>query len=142
MIDRGHDEFDASLSNWRQLLVRLFHVPTALHDSFDQQTKYSHSHTVQATVRTTVGQTLLVSSSEPVLSVPLFMVCAPKVISPTGNFDIFAKLFLKYNAESPLHQLKQADTVKAFNGEEINSTKKTMDEVFAEEREEMGEVTA
>jgi hypothetical protein len=56
----------------------------------------------------------------------VFGVC-PKVISPTGNFDIFTELFLKYKADSPLHQLK-ADTVKAFNGEEIDSTKKDVDD--------------
>jgi hypothetical protein len=44
---------------------------------------------------------------------------------------------LRYNADSPLHQLK-ADTVKAFNGEEINFTKKIIDEnISAEEPEEV-----
>jgi hypothetical protein len=64
----------------------------------------------------------------------VFGLC-PKVISPTGNFDIFVELFLKFNADSPLHQLK-ADTIKAFNGEEIDSTK-VLDDVSAEESEEV-----
>jgi Na+/H+ antiporter NhaC len=47
----------------------------------------------------------------------VFGLC-PQVMSPTGNFDIFIELWMKYKADSPLHQLK-ADTVKAFNGEEV-----------------------
>jgi hypothetical protein len=60
----------------------------------------------------------------------------PKVISPTGNFDIFVELFLKYSTDSPLHQLK-ADTVKAFNGEEINFTAKIIDDASAKESDEV-----
>jgi hypothetical protein len=65
----------------------------------------------------------------------VFGLCA-KVISPTGNFDIFVELFLKFNADSSLHQLK-ADTIKAFNGEEMDSTKKVLDDGSAEESEEV-----
>jgi hypothetical protein len=66
----------------------------------------------------------------------VYGVC-PQVISPTGNFDIFVELFLKFNADSPLHQLK-ADTIKAFNGEdEIDSTKKVIDDASAEESDEV-----
>jgi hypothetical protein len=65
----------------------------------------------------------------------VFGLC-PKVISPTGNFDFFVELFLKFNADSPLHQLK-ADTIKAFNGEEIDSTKKALDDESAEESDEV-----
>jgi hypothetical protein len=72
-----------------------------------------------------------------VLGAFVFGLC-PQVISPTGNFDIFVELFLKFNADSPLHQLK-ADTVKVFNGEEINVdvTKKHMDDASAEESDEV-----
>jgi hypothetical protein len=56
----------------------------------------------------------------------VFGMC-PKVISPTGKFDIFLELVLKYKKDSPLHQLK-ADTIKAFNGEEIDYTKDVADE--------------
>jgi hypothetical protein len=65
----------------------------------------------------------------------VFGLC-PKVISPTGSFDIFMELFLKYKTDSPLHQLK-ADTVKAFNGEEIDYSKKVSDDGSAEESEEV-----
>jgi hypothetical protein len=70
-----------------------------------------------------------------VIGVFVFGLCT-KVISPTGNFDIFVELFLKFNTDSPLHQLK-ADTIKAFNGEEIDSSKEVLDDASAEEPEEV-----
>jgi hypothetical protein len=57
-----------------------------------------------------------------------------QVISPTGNFDIVVELYLKYKAGSPLHQLK-ADTIKAFNGEEIDFTKNVVNDSSAEPEE-------
>jgi hypothetical protein len=63
----------------------------------------------------------------------------PQVISPTGNFDIFVELFLKFNADSPLHQLK-ADTIKAFNEEDdelIDPSKKVDEDESAEESDEV-----
>jgi hypothetical protein len=63
----------------------------------------------------------------------VFGLC-PQVISATGSFDIFVELFLKYKAGSPLHELK-ADTIKAFNGEEIDLTKNVSDDSSAEPEE-------
>jgi hypothetical protein len=69
----------------------------------------------------------------------VFGMC-PQVISPTGKYDIFVELFLKFNADSPLHQLK-TDTIKAFNEEEdqglIDSTKKVVEDESAEESDEV-----
>jgi hypothetical protein len=65
----------------------------------------------------------------------VFGLC-PQVISSTGNFDIFVELVLKYKAGSPLHELK-ADTIKAFNGEEVDFNKNVNEDSSAEPEEVM-----
>ena len=43
--------------------------------------------------------------------------CQP-VISATGKFDLFTEMVMKFNADSPLHALKE-DTIKAHNEEAV-----------------------
>lgn len=44
----------------------------------------------------------------------VYGLCVP-VMNPTGRFDIFLELYLKYKPDSPLYKLKE-DTVKACEG--------------------------
>ena len=62
----------------------------------------------------------------------VYGLCVP-VMSPTGRFDIFLELYLKYKKDSPLYKLKE-DTVKACEGTlEILGVKELSPEEDSEE---------
>jgi Na+/H+ antiporter NhaC len=69
-----------------------------------------------------------------------FLFCAP-VFSPTARFDIFTELYMRFNKDSPLHQLK-ADTVRAFELGEPVKPPKIPDESLLDDNEEDLELMA